>query len=200
MEIIGQKVSHKTLGIGTIINYHKMEQNNNNYITVAFDSKSIELPYPSSFKKYLQAVDLTFAKSVEEDLEKSVQNKINEQITVNASPITKHQTQKHKPISYCSINTFVFKKETGYNKSKCKHGFLAFDKSGRSVGVVFMNDDERKQSYGQAEICFFDEYIKEFGQWRLVSINKERISFKKLSKILDQQGDYEVTIDPRKGS
>ena len=62
------------------------------------------------------------------------------------------------------------------------------------------DDDKRKQSYGQAEICFFDEYVDEFGQWRLVSINKERVSFKELSKILDQQGDYELTIDPRKGS
>ena len=200
MEIIGQKVSHKIFGIGTITNYCSKEQNKNYYITVAFDKKAIELPYPSSFEKHLQAVDSVFAKSVEEDLEKSVKVIINDQTTLTPSPIAKGQTQKHKPISYCSINTFVFKKEVGCNKSKHKQGFLAADKSGRNVGVVFMNDDKRKQSYGQAEICFFDEYVDEFGQWRLVSINKERVSFKELSKILDQQGDYELTIDPRKGS
>ena len=200
MEIVGKKVSHKLFGIGTITRFRGKEQNSNKYIIVQFENKSVEFPYPTAFENHLQAVDPSFAKSVEEELEKSAQNKINEQIMVNASPIKKLQTQKHKPISYCSINTFVFKKELGYNKSKNKQGFLAFDKSGRCVGVVFMNDDERKPSYGQAEICFFDEYREDFGQWRLISINKERLSFERLSKILDQQGDYEVTIDPRKGS
>ncbi len=200
MEIIGQKVTHKTFGIGTIINYYGKPQNINKYITVVFDSKSVELPYPSSFNRFLQAVDTEFAKIVAEALEKMNQTEINEETTVSSSLVTRPQTQNHKPISYCSINTFVFKKETGYNKSKRKFGFLVFDKSGRNIGVTFMNDDKRRTSFGQAEICFFDEYIGEFGEWRLISIDKERLSFEKLSKKLEEQGFYEVTIDPRKGS
>ena len=77
---------------------------------------------------------------------------------------------------------------------------MTFDKTGRHVGVTFMNDDKRKSSYGQAEICFYDEFKEEFGQWRLVAINKERLSFHKLTNILEENGSYEATIDPRKGS
>ena len=63
-----------------------------------------------------------------------------------------------------------------------------------------MNDDERKPSYGQAEICFYDEYKEDFGQWRLISIGKIRLSFKRLKSILLQQGSFVTMIDPRKGS
>ena len=200
MEIIGQKVSHRILGIGVITQYYGIPQNNNKYIVVDFESKPMELPYPSSFKSFLKAIDPEFAKMVAEGLEVLDNTIIKEREPVYSYKSKKSQLQKHKPISTCFKNTFIFKKEKGYNESKHKYGFLVADNFGKNVGIVFMNDDERRASYGQAEISFFDEYIEEYGQWRLISINKVRISFKELSRKLEEQDCYEVTIDPRKGS
>ena len=200
MEIVGQKVLHKTLGIGVITQYYGMPQNNNKYIEVEFEGNSMKMPYPSSFEKILRAIDPEFDNTVTEALEELDNTTIKEGKPVPVSKGKKTQSQEHKPISFCSKNTFIFKKEKGYNKSKRKYGYLAADNSGKNVGVVFMNDDERRASYGQAEISFFDEYIEEYGQWRLISVNKVRVSFKELSKKLEERDYYEVTIDPRKGS
>ena len=199
VEIIGQKVSHKTLGIGVITDYYGISQNDHKYIMVQFDNKNMKLTYPSAFEKHLTALDPEFAKNVECELS----NISNKQIVTDfpkSSVQSRHSHQNHKPLTFCSINEFVFRKEIGYNKQKNKTGFMTFDKTGRHVGVTFMNDDKRKSSYGQAEICFYDEFKEEFGQWRLVAINKERLSFHKLTNILEENGSYEATIDPRKGS
>ena len=109
-----------------------------------------------------------------------------------------HKTQNHKSTSYCPINTFVFKNVRGYNRGK--YGFETYDTYGRKVGIAFMHDDKRRVAFGQAEICFYEEYFDEFGEWRLISINKERLLFNRLSLILEEQGTFEASIDPRKGS
>ena len=77
---------------------------------------------------------------------------------------------------------------------------MTYDKTGRNIGVTFMNDDKRRSSYGQAEICFYDEYKEDFGQWRLISIDKVRLSFERLKSILSQHESFETIVDPRKGS
>ena len=199
MKIIGQKVSHNKLGDGIIVYYGGKPQNDSTYIKVEFKNKTIELVFPNCFEKYLIALDPEFAKIVEREL--STINK-KENVIEFSKPLahTHHFQQKHKPLTFCSINTFVFKKEIGYNKIKNKTGFLTFDKAGRNVGVTFMNDDERRSSYGQAEICFFDEYKGEFGEWRLIFIDKVRLSFERLESVLIQHESFEATIDPSKGS
>ena len=50
MEIVNQKVIHKTLGEGLITWFGGRSQNNNKYIRVEFAEKSIELQYPIAFK------------------------------------------------------------------------------------------------------------------------------------------------------
>ena len=45
-----------------------------------------------------------------------------------------------------------------------------------------------------------DEYKEDFGQWRLISIDKVRLSFERLKSILSQHESFETTVDPRKGS
>lgn len=47
---------------------------------------------------------------------------------------------------------------------------------------------------------FFDEYKGEFGEWRLIFIDKVRLSFERLESVLIQHESFEATIDPRKGS
>lgn len=200
MEVVGQIVSHIKFGLGTITWFGGKKENDNKYIIVKFDNTSMELSFPAAFEKYLKALDPDFAEMVNCELSKlhsikSIENKSYSDTTISLS-----HKQKHKPLSYCAVDTFIFKKETGYNKSKGKRGFLTYDKSGNNVGVTFMHDDKRREAYGQAEICFYDKYISKFGEWRLIFINKERLSFNKLSKILERQDVFEATIDPRKGS
>ena len=199
MEIIGRKVSHNKLGIGTIVWCGGMPQNDSTYIKVEFENKIIELVFPTCFENHLTALDDDFAKFIEHKLVKMSKKEVKPE-SLKPLAQTHHSQQKHKPLTYCGINTFVFKKEIGYNRIKNKTGFKTFDKTGRNVGVTFMNDDKRRASYGQAEICFYDEYKEEFGEWRLISIDKVRLSFEKLSSTLLQHGSFEVTIDPRKGS
>jgi hypothetical protein len=71
MEIIGQKVLHKTFGIGTITNYYGLPQNANKYITVDFDSKAVKLPYPSSFENHLTALDEDFSDFIKSEIMKT---------------------------------------------------------------------------------------------------------------------------------
>ena len=198
-EIVGQKVSHKTLGIGVIVDFYGKSQNDHKYIMVQFDNKNMELVYPSAFKKHLVALDMEFTKIIECELSNTSEK---ETVIIFSKPLTHTHLsqQEHKPLTYCGINTFVFKKEIGYNRIKNKTGFKTFDKAGRNVGVTFMNDDERRSSYGQAEICFYDEYREEFGEWRLIFIDKVRLSFERLKSTLLQHESFEATIDPRKGS
>ena len=70
MEIVGQKVSHKTLGIGVIISYYGMEENGKNYILVKFESKESRFPFPKAFEKTILAVDEEFDAFVKEELSK----------------------------------------------------------------------------------------------------------------------------------
>ena len=201
MEIKGQKVLHSTYGEGVITWYGGDPANNNKYILVACAEKELKLPFPLAFKKHLVAIDKAFAEYV--------QNEINLQVVTvdtdtNPSTATisclKENKQNHKPLTYCSKNTFTFVREKAGNKERNRYGFITYDNENRFVAVASMHTDERGPAYGQAELCFFDEYVPEFGQWRLVSINKERLSFNKLIKLLEENGSCKLTIDPRKGS
>lgn len=125
-------------------------------------------------------------------------NELSSSITV--SKAHESQPQGRKTTTYCAKNTFTFKNEKRINKARNRQGFTALDNEGRVVAVVAMHEDKRGVAYGQAELCFYDEYVSEFGKWRLIAIDKERVSFEKLTKILEENGSYKATIDPRKGS
>ena len=71
MDIVGQKVLHKTYGIGTIIWVGGRPQNNSIYIKVEFESKISELVFPDCFEKILTALDDDFAKTIEYELSKT---------------------------------------------------------------------------------------------------------------------------------
>lgn len=70
MEIIGQKVLHKTLGYGEIISYGGKQQNNKKYISVIFNNKEVEFPFPDTFDKYLKAVDVKFSEFISNEISK----------------------------------------------------------------------------------------------------------------------------------
>ena len=199
MKFIGQKVIHKTLGQGEITWFGGKNQNDHKYIVVQFATKSMEFPYPVAFSKHLETLNSDFADLIKKDMANDMTYLI-EKNSANSSSVKTHNHQNHKPISYSPFNTFIFTNKIGYNKAKNKTGFMTYDKTGRNIGVTFMNDDKRRSSYGQAEICFYDEYKEDFGQWRLISIDKVRLSFERLKSILSQHESFETIVDPRKGS
>lgn len=199
MDITGQKVSHKTLGVGIITWFGEKNQVGAKYIEVEFESKKTEFAYPVCFEKFLIALDETFEEFVSRELNLHKENlKIKEDSPkIEQAPLRTAHTQHHKPTLYCAINTFVFKNTKGFNRGV--YGYETYDKSGRKVGITYKHK-QRAVASGQAEISFFEEYKDEFGEWRLVFIDGDRLPYEKLSKILEKNDAFEAEIAPRKGS
>lgn len=64
---------------------------------------------------------------------------------------------------------------------------LVYDKN-NCVGVVFEHYEKRgSPANGQAEICFFDRYLNEYGKWHRIFIYGERLKYEKLEAILGKQ-------------
>ncbi|MBQ2876424.1 MAG: hypothetical protein IJE25_05395 [Clostridia bacterium] len=99
MQIVGQKVKHLTLGVGTIISYDGKEQNTNKYIKVEFDIKRGEYPFPNAFLKHLSAVDLEFDIFIKNELSKKMQPEIkpSQNIEKNNSKINIEQKNAFSP-------------------------------------------------------------------------------------------------------
>ena len=199
MDQIGQKVLHKTLGVGIITWIGEKNQNGAKYIKVEFESKTSEFPYPKGFESYLTDIYIEFQTIVNNELLQLKEEQESKTFAVqqNSIPTKTPQVQHHKPTIYCSINTFVFKNKIGFNRGV--YGYETYDKSGRKVGITYKHK-QRAVAFGQAEISFFEEYKDEFGEWRLVFIDGDRLPYEKLSKILEKNDTFEAEIAPRKGS
>lgn len=78
-----------------------------------------------------------------------------------------------------------------------KNGFLAYDKDGRNIGIVFQADDERTVRYGNAEILFFKQYQNEYGSWRVVKILDKYLPYSKLVEYLHNNNQICLTTDAR---
>ena len=64
MNLLGLKVKHKAFGIGEIVEIE------NNYITVAFETKTTKFVYPNAFETFIQALD--------EDVQEAITSEIKE--------------------------------------------------------------------------------------------------------------------------
>ena len=95
MEIVNQKVIHKTLGEGLITWFGGKSQNNNKYIRVEFAEKSIELQYPIAFKNFLNAVDPEFENMIDLELKKIDE----EEQAKKEKAVSVLATKKSKPIN-----------------------------------------------------------------------------------------------------
>lgn len=72
MDIVGQKVLHNKLGVGTIVWYGGKPQNSNTYIKVEFyDKKTVEFVFPNCFEDHFTALGDDFAKLVGQELAKT---------------------------------------------------------------------------------------------------------------------------------
>lgn len=174
------------------------------WVTKEEDQRLKKLGYnadrPNPEQAYREAGIVIYNSHIDESYTPATASKTQNPKPHSINSVKKSVNQIHKPITYCSKNTFTFLQEEIFNHERNRKGFITLDNEGRVVAVTAMHADERGPAYGQAELCFFNEYKSDFGQWRLIAIDKERISFSKLTKILKENGSYTLTIDPRKGS
>lgn len=113
MEIVGQKVLHKTLGCGVIVWYGGKEQNDKLYILVKYDNTDVEYPFPNVFEKHLKAMDPDFEAMIANELSKTATKKQeNPEPTAKnkgSAPPKTHEPQTHKkPLTYgkpCGTNS-----------------------------------------------------------------------------------------------
>lgn len=149
MEIVGQQVSHKTLGVGVIISYYGMEENGNNYILVRFESKESRFPFPKGFEKTLSSVDAEFDAFVKEELSKISQR--SENVLHDATNIDN-----------ANIDTMGGRKKTAGNKTEYTptmtyNGLLKFGKEcGTNSKAAYLDccmefgwDETQKGNFGR---------------------------------------------------
>ena len=48
MNLINEKIKHKTFGVGTVV------AQDESYITIEFQAKTSKFPYPSAFEKFIK--------------------------------------------------------------------------------------------------------------------------------------------------
>ena len=187
-----------------------IEQLNNRHvcwITKEEDRILNELGYKSNRsdpkKAYREAGIIIY-----QDLDNAVSLEAKPDKNISLSPNVRERKNKSDGVSisqnttvFGASDTFTFENKIKRNKIQKRKinvcGFATYDINGRLVGVTHMHK-QREAAYGQAEICFFEEYEADFGVWRLVSINKERLLYKKLTEVLEDKGLYKITIDPRR--
>lgn len=78
-----------------------------------------------------------------------------------------------------------------------KRGYLAYDMSGRNIGILFRSDDKRTRRHGNSELLFFSHLQREFGTWRTIKIDRHYFYFSEFEKIIKNQSEYIFTTDKR---
>lgn len=67
VNLLGEKVKHKTLGIGTVTSVE------GNYITIEFSSRTSKFTYPMAFEKFLTPVDPTIVDAIAAELNDAIE-------------------------------------------------------------------------------------------------------------------------------
>lgn len=169
MEIIGQKVLHKTFGCGVIVSYAGKPQNNNKYIKVSFEGKELELVFPDAFKKHLEAENEKFAEYVSGELVKNdvrtvidVKKLENDDFsrTTRKTPIKKTRKKKEKlrfGNKFCPNSLTIYMEcceDFGWKMSESnnfgRHGAKLYAKSATPEGYSpwFLSHHELTQTSG----------------------------------------------------
>lgn len=73
MNLIGMTVEHKTLGIGTVVNY------TSSYIYVSFGERTVTFQFPSAFQTFLRVTDSTLLPTFDDFLESCRREKLQEE-------------------------------------------------------------------------------------------------------------------------
>ncbi|MBQ8427252.1 MAG: hypothetical protein IJX16_05790, partial [Clostridia bacterium] len=86
---------------------------------------------------------------------------------------------------------------TIYNIQKVfrgKKGFPAINSKGQEVGIVFMGDDKR-QNYGNCELCIYEKFFNEYGQWHRFTVNRQKIKWDDLVQRLNLEDSINLFIE-----
>lgn len=155
VNLLGEKIRHKTLGIGEVISVE------GNYITIKFPSKKARFAYPSAFEKYLSpeenkiadAVNADLAMAIEVEAKKKAEEKVQkakeEWQQQNIQQEKKNKTKAGKSISVKS--KYVIKKTRGkslkyllfqdeYYEEECKGQFIRIQGIKKDDGTVHYRD------------------------------------------------------------
>lgn len=191
MKIIGQKVEHKTMGVGVITSYSGKEQNNNKYIMVEFATKKIEFPFPSAFQKHLSALDTEFDIAIKDELSAISQEKKKSSADVKEIFI---------PKLYSSKNTIT--------KPKSKELLTLGNECGTNSKVVYLNccqwfgwDKNQKNNFGmQGTLLYAKKATPEgYSPWFISHHNLQQTQGGKWSNTIENDYIHEEwhTADER---
>ena len=89
VNLLGEKIRHKTLGIGEVTSFE------GNYITIKFPSKTARFAYPSAFEKYLSPEENKIADAINADLAMAIEV----EASGNNRIYSKKRKIKQKPVS-----------------------------------------------------------------------------------------------------
>ena len=161
MEVKGEKVSHKTWGIGTIVT----QTENRVYIT--FDIGEKEFQYPTAFKQFLVFCNSEFQKIITEEIEKAEQIKL-EQEKEKAQQEKLAQLARQSYTEQTSTPTRKKKKtRTSRPNIAFKCNYCDGGKSSESIGFNGICSDKiirhnilvEKRTWCSAEDCACCDYL-----------------------------------------
>lgn len=167
MELIGEKVTHKTLGIGIV------SKQTIKYVTIEFDNgKTLELQYPKSFNQFVSLLNPTLQNHVIAEIEEAEQiqaEKIKaeqEKETAQKERIallTKQAYAKHKATTTRKKkNSRVSRPNIAFKCNYCDGG-----KSAESIGfngicsdnVIRYNIEVEQRTWCSSEECACCDYL-----------------------------------------
>ena len=76
-----------------------------------------------------------------------------------------------------------------------KRGFQAINSKGQEVGIVFMCDDKRIANYGNCELCIYEKFFNQYGQWHRFTVNGQKIKWNDLVQRLNLEGGISLFIE-----
>ena len=76
VNLIGEKIKHKILGIGTVISVE------GNHITIKFPSKTSKFVYPSAFENFLIPEDKKTADAVNAELMTAMEEEVKKKVFI----------------------------------------------------------------------------------------------------------------------
>ena len=95
--------------------------------------------------------------------------------------------------------TAYFQEEFTFTSQKARYrgksGFQAYNSKKENVGLIFMCDDSRTPAYKHCELCIYDIYQNQYGEWHRIQSHGGRIEWDKLCQILKEKAEYKVFID-----
>lgn len=199
-DILGKRVSHKSFGLGMVVDISNASKPEEKYLTVKFEGGSKKLAYPMVFMtKAMTLCDATLRERMEKCLEvpralpqASQQGDVIKSIcTGNCSTCTRDSCIEDKNYKYDSIetkNSLISKGET-----KMKTGDIVYAKTHADfLNATFGTDYKQWMkcvwNYNENTIVWMVRFNRETGGWRNSFVSSSRIKEENLEHALEWNG------------